>query len=119
MSEPSIETLTQRLIAFRDARDWKQFHSLKDLIISLNLEAAELLELTQWQSETAFEEAIKDETTREKLEQEVADVFLYLLLVCERAGIDLLAAADRKIDINARKYPPDKARGRATKYTDF
>jgi len=114
--KPNLETLTRRLLAFRDARDWQQFHSLKDLILSLNLEASELLELTQWKSESEFAELADTPEMKAKLEEECADVLLYLLLVAERAGIDLLAAADAKIDRNGEKYPVEKSRGVARKY---
>ncbi|MGI9420363.1 MAG: nucleotide pyrophosphohydrolase [Geminicoccaceae bacterium] len=116
---PTLDDLTKRLIAFRDARDWRQFHALKDLILSLNLEAAELLELTQWKSEADFERQAEGEAMRARLSEECADVLLYLLLIAERAGIDLQAAAARKLSINDAKYPVDKARGTAAKYTEL
>ncbi len=116
---PSLDNLTTRLIDFRDARDWKQFHSLKDLILSLNLEASELLELTQWKSGDEFEALANDPTMQAKLKEETADVLLYLLLVCERAGIDLLAAADEKINRNEERYPVEKAKGTAKKYDEL
>ena len=117
--QPTLDDLTRRLIEFRDARDWRQFHDLKDLILSLNLEAAELLELTQWQPADRFETAAKEPATRERIGEECADVLLYLLLIAERAGIDLCQAAARKIELNERKYPIEKARGNARKYTDL
>lgn len=113
------EDLTKRLIDFRDARDWKQFHGLKDLLLSLSLEAAELLELAQWKRDDEVEALIGDPAFTEKLSDESADVFLYLLLICERAGIDLIAAAEAKIAKNDAKYPVDKARGTAKKYTEL
>ncbi|MGI9507379.1 MAG: nucleotide pyrophosphohydrolase, partial [Geminicoccaceae bacterium] len=73
---PTLDELTARLIAFRDDRDWRQFHALKDLILSLNLEAGELLELTQWKSEAAFEKDAGTPATRQRLEEECADVLL-------------------------------------------
>ncbi len=113
-----LEDLTRRLIEFRDARDWRQFHSLKNLILSANLEAAEILELTQWKDDEAVERAAQgDMEFRAALAEECADVFLYLLLICERAGIDLTEAAVAKIDLNEKKYPVEKARGNAKKYT--
>jgi NTP pyrophosphatase (non-canonical NTP hydrolase) len=118
-NRPSLDEITRRLLAFRDARDWRQFHSLKDLILSLNLEAGELLELTQWKSETKFESEAGDDDMRRRLAEECADVLLYLLLIAERAGIDLQDAAARKIAANEVKYPVDKARGTATKYTEL
>lgn len=115
----SLDDITKRLIAFRDERDWRQFHSLKDLILSLNLEAGELLELTQWKTEEDFEKNAKSETTHQRLSEECADVLLYLLLIAERAGIDLQIAASKKIAMNEIKYPIEKARGTATKYTEL
>ena len=118
MSEsPSQAELTRRLIRFRDDRDWRQFHSLKDLMLSLNLEAAELLELTQWRDAAEYEEAALGAEEKHRIAEECADVYLYLLLICERVGLDLNAAAAAKIETNERKYPVEKSRGSATKYT--
>ncbi len=114
-----LAPLTARLTAFRDARDWRQFHSLKNLMLSLSLESAEMLELTQWKDEGILESDLADERVRARLEEEVADVFLYLLLICERAEIDLMTAAEHKMNLNEAKYPAAKARGKATKYTEL
>lgn len=116
---PTLEQLTKRLIEFRDERDWRQFHSLKNLILSVPLEAAELLEITQWKSDDDVEAGARDSATRQQLAEECADVFLYLLLIAERAGFDLAEAAAAKIEKNARKYPVEKARGNARKYTEL
>ena len=114
---PSLDDLTQRLLEFRDARDWRQFHSLKDLILSLNLEAGELLELAQWKPEANFEDEAQGDALRQRIAEECSDVLLYLLLIAERTGIDIQTAAAAKIAANEAKYPVDKARGNATKYT--
>lgn len=119
MPDLDIDTIRRRLEAFRDERDWRQFHTLKDLIISVNLEAAELLELTQWKSQAELAALQQDAAFRERLREECADVFLYLLLVAGEGGFDLLRAAADKIDKNARKYPVEQARGSARKYTDL
>lgn len=116
---PSIPALTERLLKFRDDRDWSQFQSLKELILSLNLEASELLELTQWQSAEQFEAAMADSDAKNQLQHECADVFVYLLLIAERAGFDLPQATATKIEINEAKYPIDKSRGKSTKYTEL
>ena len=115
----TLAELTDRLIAFRDARDWRRFHSLKNLVLSVSLESAELLELTQWQDDAAVEALIDEPDFRARLGEECADVLLYLLLIAERAGFDLAVAAGEKIEINARKYPVEKARGNARKYTEL
>lgn len=116
---PSIDELTERLLAFRDARDWRQFHSLKDLILSLNLEASELLELTQWKPERDFEQLATTAEVKQRLSEECADVFLYLLLIAERAGIDIQQAASAKLLANDKKYPVEKSRGTSAKYTQL
>ncbi len=114
-----LKALTARLVEFRDARDWAQFHTLRNLIVSLNLEAGELLELTPWQSDPEIDRLPADPVRREALADECADVLLYLLLIAERAGIDLIAAGEAKIAKNAEKYPVDKARGSRAKYHDL
>jgi NTP pyrophosphatase (non-canonical NTP hydrolase) len=119
VTSPSLAELTDRLTAFRDARDWRQFHSLKNLILSVSLESAELLELTQWKDEAAVEADAKDPAFHLRLEEESADVLLYLLLIAERAGFDLAAAAAAKIETNETKYPVEKSRGNALKYTEL
>ncbi len=116
---PSLAELTARLIAFRDARDWKQFHSLKNLILSVSIEAGELIELTQWKDEAEIEALAGSAEFRAALAEECADVLIYLLLVGERAGIDLAQAAAAKIERNGEKYPIDKSRGNARKYTEL
>ncbi len=117
---PTLDALTERLVAFRDARDWRQFHSLKNLIVSASLEAAEIVELTQWKDDEAVERAAQgDVEFRAALAEECADVLLYLLLICERAGLDLTEAAVAKIALNEKKYPVEKARGNARKYTEL
>jgi len=118
--KPDHDELTRRLIEFRDERDWRQFHSLKNLIMSAAMESAEIMELTQWKDDEAVEHAAQgDAGFRARLAEECADVFLYLLLICERAGIDLTEAAVAKIDLNDRKYPVEKAKGNARKYTEL
>lgn len=112
-------TFTAKLLAFRDARDWKQFHSLRNLITSLNLEAAELLELTQWKSDAEVDALPVDPAANEALRDECADILMYLLLIADTAGIDLLAAAEDKLRKNAEKYPVDKAYGSRAKYTEL
>ncbi len=118
--DDAIADLTRRLVAFRDERDWAQFHTLKNLMVSLDIEASELLELAQWQTDSEVESRLKDDKAfHDSLQNEVADVFLYLLLICERAGVDPVAAARAKIDANATRYPAHKARGNARKHTEL
>ena len=110
----SLSELAQALLKFRDERNWAQFHTLRNLIVSLNLEAAELLELTQWKSE---EEMLG--ISGEALRDECADVLLYLLLIADKAGINLEEAARNKLKKNAAKYPIEKSYGSSRKYTQL
>ena len=114
-----FSALTTALLEFRDARDWRQFHSLRNLITSLNLEAAELLELTQWKSDAEIDALPNDAKAGEALRDECADILLYLLLIADTAGIDLAEAARAKLLKNAVKYPVDKAFGSRAKYTEL
>lgn len=115
----AILDITRRLTQFRDDRDWRKFHNLKDLIQSVGIESGELMELTQWKTTQQVENAITDPDFRARLGEELADVFLYVLLVAERSGLDLAEEAHRKVDLNDHKYPVEKARGNAKKYTEF
>ena len=111
------ELLTQ-LIAFRRDRDWEQFHNPKDLAISLSIEASELLEWFQWRTNDEISAQLASEK-RESLEDELADVAVYLTYLCHDLGIDIDKAIAAKIDKNAAKYPIDKVKGRADKYNEY
>lgn len=113
-----IERLTQLFIDFRDDRDWKKFHSLKNLAISLNVESAELLEIFQWKSDSEVIDLLNSEN-KKMLEDEVADVAAYLLMICNEANIDLEKAIINKIEKNNKKYPVDKCKGNSKKYTEL
>ncbi len=114
-----LASLTRAVLDFREARDWRQFHSLRNLITSLNLEASELLELTQWKSDAEIAALPEDERCAEALRDECADILLYLLLIADTAGIDLVAAARAKLLKNGAKYPVEKAYGSRAKYTEL
>ena len=115
----SLAALTAAVVTFRDERNWAQFHTLRNLIVSLNLEASELLELTQWKSDDEMAALVHSSDAGEALRDECADVLLYLLLIAEKAGIDLDAAARAKLEKNADKYPIGKSYGSSRKYTEF
>lgn len=116
---PTLAQLTQRLTAFRDQREWQQFHTLKNLLVSLSVEAGELLELAQWKDDDELRAALAEPDFRRRLSDEMADVFIYLLLICEAADIDLAQAAADKMEVNEARYPADKVRGSARKYTEY
>ena len=104
----------QRVLKFRDDRDWRQFHTPKDLTISLNLEAAELLELFQWSGAD-----LECTGNRDKLREELADVLSYCILMADVCGLDLDEIMNAKVTKNEAKYPAEKARGNAAKYTEL
>jgi dCTP diphosphatase len=110
----TLEELRTRLAAFAAERDWEQFHSPKNLAMALAAEAGELLEHFQWLTEA--ESGALPAATHDEVALEIADVLLFLVRLADRLDIDPLEAAARKLELNARKYPVDKARGRATKY---
>jgi NTP pyrophosphatase (non-canonical NTP hydrolase) len=113
----ALRALQERLAVFAAERDWEKFHSPKNLAMALCVEAAELVEEFQWLTEQ--QSASLDAERRERVRLELADVFIYLLRISDRFGIDLLSAADAKIALNERKYPADRVRGDSRKYTEY
>lgn len=111
----NIDELTAGIIAFRDARDWAQFHNPKDVAISLSLEAAELLEHFQWKNPEEIKKHLK--THKLEVSEELADVLYWVLLLGHDLKIDVPDALTKKLRKNAKKYPVAKAKGRHTKYT--
>lgn len=109
--------LIEALRAFSQAREWDQFHTPKNLACALSVEASELLEHFQWLTDAQSLALAADKKTA--VAAEAADVFLYLLQLCDKLGIDLVAAAQAKMLVNAEKYPVAAARGTAAKYTEF
>ena len=112
MSE--IKIITEKIRAFRDARDWKQFHNHKDVALSLVLEASEVLEHFQWKSTAEVEKHGRD--AKDELSDELADVAVYLFELADNLGVDLPKAIENKMKKNALKYPVEKAKGKHTKY---
>ena len=113
----SLLSLIGRINSFVEERDWAQFHSPKNLAMAMIVEAAEVVEHFQWMSEQESRDL--DEPTKEKVGQELSDTLVYLLRIAEVCGIDLIAAANKKIDLNAQKYPVEKCKGSNAKYTDY
>jgi dCTP diphosphatase len=116
MSE-ALRALQQRVAAFAAARDWEPFHSPKNLAMALSVEAAELVEEFQWLTEE--QSRALDAERRERVRLELADVFIYLLRISDKLGVDLVAAANDKIVLNEKKYPAERVRGDARKYTEY
>lgn len=109
-----MKDIIKQIVAFRDDRNWKQFHNPKDLAISISLEASELLENFQWSSS---EEALKNK--KKNIEEELADVLIYAILVADAMELDIEDIVKRKLEKNNEKYPVDKAYGSNKKYTEL
>ena len=112
------EKLAATLRAFAVERDWDQFHTPKNLATSISVEAAELLELFQWSRGQKGWDEVADPSIRTKIEQELADILLYVIRFADKAGIELAEIAERKIALNAEKYPPERFRGSDRKYDE-
>ena len=109
-----LEHLRARLAEFAAERDWDQFHNPKNLAMAVAGEAGELVDHFRW---LTFEQAERlPARARNEVALEAADVLLFLVRLCDKLDIDLARAAERKLELNAKKYPVDKSRGRATKY---
>lgn len=112
-----LKNLQGKIAQFIDDRDWGQFHNAKDLAISLNLEASEVLEHFQWKSEQEVLNHIGKH--KDEIADELADVLYWVLLMANNMNIDVVAASERKLQKNAEKYPIDKAKGNHKKYTEL
>lgn len=106
-----IHEITDELLRFRDERDWKQFHNPKDLALAISIEAAELLELFLWKNH--------EEADPAKVREELADILAFSLLLADKYGFDVKDILFEKIEKNRLKYPVEKARGSAKKYTEY
>jgi NTP pyrophosphatase (non-canonical NTP hydrolase) len=106
-----IEEIIQRLIEFRDERNWEQFHNSKDLALAINVEAGELLELFLWKN--------ADDANKEKVKEELADIFAFAFLLANKYGFDVKQIVLDKIKQNGEKYPVEKSKGTAKKYTEL
>ena len=113
----ALQALQKALREFAHERDWEQFHSPKNLATALSVEAAELLEHFQWLTDE--QSRTLDDAKRTAVGEELADLLLYLLQLADKLDIDPLQAAERKLRLNAEKYPAERARGRSDKYTDL
>jgi NTP pyrophosphatase (non-canonical NTP hydrolase) len=106
-----IQDIIQELIKFRNERDWEQFHNPKDLALAINVEAGELLELFLWKNAA--------DANKEKVKEELADVFAFAFLLADKYGLDVKQIVLDKLKVNGEKYPVDKAKGTAKKYDEL
>lgn len=121
MSDPkkpvTLDEVTQKILAFRDARNWKQFHNSKDMVVSLVLEASELLEHFQWKNGAELEEYLRLHKT--EVGEELADVLYWIILVSHDLDIDILETLKKKMVKNEQKYPVEKSTNSHKKYTEL
>ena len=115
MSE--IDSIQEKIRAFREERDWMQFHNPKDMATAISIEAAELLEIFLWKSPAESVQAA--EKNKEHVKEEIADIAAYLFELADNLGIDLIAAMESKLVTNAAKYPAAQVRGSSKKYTEY
>jgi NTP pyrophosphatase (non-canonical NTP hydrolase) len=115
----TIEDLQAAVAAFRDERDWLQFHNLKDLTMALSIEAGELCELLLWKGEAEIQEHLKRSEFRKRISEELADLQIFLMYISDVADIPIEDAVRTKLALNAEKYPVDTARGSAKKYDEI
>ena len=112
----SLDQIKHRLRDFAAERDWDQFHSPKNLAMALIVEAAELVEHFQWLTEEQSQTLPPDKLA--EVEQEIADIQIYLIRLADKLGVDMEQAVNAKIELNEKKYPAEKVRGSAAKYND-
>ena len=117
--ETKIQALKDKIQKFCEERDWDQFHGAKDLATALIIEAAELLEHFRWKSEKEVKELFENPNKKEEIEEEMADVFYFLLRLAQRYNIDLSDALNKKLNKNEGRYPIDKFKGSNKKYDEI
>lgn len=118
-ADTPLQEIKDRVFAFAQQRDWEQFHTPKNLSMAISAEAAELMEHFLWQSPEASRGDMKEPKLRAKVEEELADIFIFAIEFANVTGIDIAAIIESKMALNAKKYPVDKAKGRSEKYTEL
>lgn len=119
MKDANLKNLSPTVEAFMNERNWDQFHSLKNLAMALSVEASELLEIFQWMSESDSNQINKDPKNLKKVEEELADISVYLIRILQKTGINLEEAIAEKMQKNALKYPVTLSKGVSKKYDDL
>ena len=116
----NIKALQQRLCQFDQERDWQQFHSLKNLAISVSCEVGELLELFQWRNQQQIiSQAQSNPQFKQSISHEMADIIMYMVRICDQLGINLNQAIEEKCAINQQRYPQERVKGSAKKYSEY
>jgi len=112
-----LDEVEKKAIAFRDARDWSQFHNPRTLATSISIESAELLEIFQWAKDSELDEIASEK--RSRIGQELADIMIYIIMMAHDLNIDLEQAILDKMERNEEKYPVNKSRGKSSKYDEL
>lgn len=119
MNKIDLPNIISRIDEFAKERDWDQFHSVKNLAMAMSVESSELMEIFQWSTEEQSNNVKNDQKTKQKLEEEIADVFIYLCRILDKAEIKLEEVVLKKLEKNAAKYPVSCSKGSALKYTEL
>lgn len=119
MKKINVEKINEEVESFIKERDWDQFHSIKNLAMALSVEISELVEIFQWLKESESNNIANDLDMKIKVEEEIADIFVYLMRIAIKSDVDIEEAVLKKLKKNAEKYPVDKAKGSAKKYTEL
>lgn len=114
-----IRELQEKALAFRDKRDWKRFHKPKDVALALSIEVSEILEHFRYKTDAEIEEYLKEPSNKNEVAKEIADVFIYLLILSNETNIDIAESTIAKLKELEIKYPAEKCRGKAYKYTHY
>ena len=117
--EDAISALQARIQAFSQERDWDQFHTPKNLIMAATSEMGELAEVLQWKNDAEAAEFLSTQYGRERISEEIADIAIYLIRLCQKLDLNFVEILSQKITQNEVKYPVDKSKGSAKKYTDL
>ena len=118
-ADTHLQEIKDHVLAFAKERDWEQFHAPKNLSMAIAAEAAELMEHFLWQSSEASRSDLEAEHLRSKVEEELADVFIFAIEFANMTGIDIATIINNKMKLNAEKYPVEKAKGCSVKYTEL
>ena len=119
MSENKLEHILDKWKTFVEERDWKKFHSPKNIAMGISIEASELLEVFQWLSTEESLEVMQSKAKAAQIKEEMADVFLNLLYLADILDVDILEEAGKKMELNHKKYPADACKGKAIKHTEI
>jgi dCTP diphosphatase len=114
-----LEEIMNAIHEFAEQRDWSQFHTTKNLVLAISAELGELAEIVQWRSDSELAEYLKTPEGKNKLSEEIADISIYLLRICQQLELNFLDIISKKIEVNTLKYPVEKSKGNYRKYTEL